>query len=461
MELARDIVAPVGPLPRFPVALAVLALALACSGAVGAAPAHPPRPASERAIPPAASGSWSEGTLQLPFENLDGVILVRATVRGAVRDTSGPFVLDTGAGYLALDGHLAGWLGLLDGAADSREVGLTAHPLKRLELSARQMDLVSPVLTVDAGVIRSVTDRPVLGLLGEALFRGQVIRVDYPNGLLTVSHPLASPPPRTSARGRAAASARALGASLGKGAVPVPFRSVGDGKLLVTARVSGARGDSPSRTLTLVLDTGATKTVIFRSALAERAPRSREWKSICGVSAPTLFGEAQACVARVPRIELAGAGTSLARLGMDAVMIDGPLRKLLSDATGEPIHGLLGYSFLKHYRVTLDHAHRIAWFEPEPENWDGRSNEYTQPGLQVERRGGAARVVGVVAGSPAADAGIALGDELLRIDGADTGSLDLLDLTRRMEGEPGSEIELVVRRGDREHSYRLTRRPLL
>ena len=441
--------------------------------------ASPPRASASIASAPVASaslgrptvgdspGRWPDGTLHLPFENLDGVILVRAALRGETRDTSGLFVVDTGAGYLALDGRLADLLGISETAGATRDVGLAARPLKRLELGARQMDLVSPILTIDAEVIRNVTDREVLGLLGEAQFAGQVLRVDYPGSMLTLSHLGPSSAPRQAKSGsspvrdRAARSARALQGLLNRGAVAVPFRRAGDGKLLVSARVSGSRGAALSRSLTLVLDTGATKTVLFRSALDERSPRHRGWKSICGVSAPTLFGHAEACIARVPRLELAGAQGNLMLHDTDAVILEGPLRKLLSGATGEPIHGLLGYSFLKHYRVTLDEPNGIAWFECEPEDWDGRANEYSHVGIQVERRVGSVSVVGVLAGSPAAYAGIAVGDEVVRLDGHDAAGMDILDLTRRMEGDPGTVLSLVIRRGNHEYDHRLVRRRLL
>ena len=54
-------------------------------------------------------------------------------------------------------------------------------------------------------------------------------------------------------------------------------------------------------------------------------------------------------------------------------------------------------------------------------------------------------VVGVVEGSPAARAGITLGDEVVSLDGASARESDLVALTRRMEGQPGARLTLVVR----------------
>jgi len=67
----------------------------------------------------------------------------------------------------------------------------------------------------------------------------------------------------------------------------------------------------------------------------------------------------------------------------------------------------------------------------------------------------------VVEGSPAARAGITLGDEVVALDGARAQGLDLIALTRRMEGQPGRTLTLVIRRDAVERTFRLVRRRLL
>src|SRR5580765_5080570 len=111
---------------------------------------------------------WPEGTEVLRFENLEGIILVPGRLHGrAGADTSGPLALDTGAGYLALDVSLARILGIADSAADSQAVGIAERALPRLTLGSWTLDQVEPVLTVDGDVVRRVSDRPVLGLVGQ------------------------------------------------------------------------------------------------------------------------------------------------------------------------------------------------------------------------------------------------------------------------------------------------------
>jgi carboxyl-terminal processing protease len=103
----------------------------------------------------------------------------------------------------------------------------------------------------------------------------------------------------------------------------------------------------------------------------------------------------------------------------------------------------------------------VLWLDPIPGYRDDRPYEYCHVGIQLERRGEAVIVTGVAAGSPAARAGLARGDELVALDGRAARSQDLLALVRSMEGEPGRGLELTIRRGTVERTYRLVRRRLL
>jgi len=398
-----------------------------------------------------ASLPWPQGTQVLRFEDLEGAILVRATlVSASGRDTSGVFVLDTGAGFLALDLDLARLLGVADTVSRAAAVDLAPRPLARLELGGLQVDQVWPVLTVDAGVIRRVTGRPVLGLLGHALFRDRVVVLDYLEGILVLLPPEAGPD----------SPSGALGLALSPGAVPVPFRLAGDGKVLVRARVMGRRGRPPEE-LTLIVDTGATKCVFFREALDRRLAGWRSWPSLRGLGAPTLTGDASAELVRVPGIEFRVPGWSVTRGGVDAAVLQGDLGEVLARDVGGPVDGLLGYSFLKHYRIALDYPRRLLWLDPSRGDVAGRLEEYSHPGLQLENVGGEVRVFAVAEGSPAARAGILAGDVLVALDDESVVGLDVVTVARRLEGAPGTTLLLRLRRGPREWTCRLVRRLLL
>ena len=453
-------------------------ITVSCGGeALAAAP--PPV-----AFTSADSLHWPPGTVVSRFENLEGIILLIVTLHGpAGRDTTGPLALDTGAGYLALDLGLAHVLGIADSAASQGEVGLTASPLPRLSLGDWAMDQLQPVLTVDADIVRRVSDRPVLGLLGQKPLNDRVVWIDYreqvaaflpgaPSGDVErlATHGRAgtaevleeSDLPDTAADQAAVGRSRGrLGLALTPRAVPVRFALVGDGKILVHGTLSDPRPPRFSRRLDLLIDTGATKCVLFDDVLSEEVAHAGAWPVLRGISAPTLIGPAEARIARVPAAKLEAVGDSLRLGGVEFGIVSGELGRVLSRVTRRTIHGLIGYSFLKHYRVAVDYPEQVLWLDPIPGYRDDRPFEYCQVGLQLERQQGAAMVVAVSADSPAARAGIAPGVELVAVGGAGAHTLDLTTLSRRLEGPPGTVVTLVIRKDLVERTFRLRRRRLL
>lgn len=398
-----------------------------------------------------AEMQWPEGTQVLHFEDVEGAILVGATLKSTSgRDTNGVMLLDTGAGYLAVDLELARILGLADSAAFAAAVDVATRPLPRLELGPIQMDQVSPVLTVDAGVIRRVTGRPVLGLLGQALLRDRVVVLDYASGSLVLFPPETAP----------VAEARGLQPSLSSRSVAVPFRLAGDGKILLQSRITTRPGRA-STELSLILDTGATKSVLFREALDRRLPAWRTWPRLRGIGVPTLTGDARAEIVRVPGIEIGPPGGSVARSGMDAAVLGGGLPGLLEEAVREPVDGVLGYSFLKHFRIAIDYPRGVLWLDPDQGDVPDRDGEYCHPGIQLESLDGLLRVAAVAVGSPAAHAGIRAGDVLLSVDGRRVSGDEVVEVARKLEGRPGSGVVLRLRRGSREWSRRVVRTRLL
>ena len=146
---------------------------------------------------------------------------------------------------------------------------------------------------------------------------------------------------------------------------------------------------------------------------------------------------------------------------MDAAVIGGDLPGLLEAAVREPVDGLLGYSFLKHFRIALDYPRGVLWLDPDRGDVPDREGEYCHPGIQLESVGGSLRVMAVAVGSPAARAGIRAGDELLSVDGRQVSGDDVVEVARKLEGRPGSGVVLRFRRGSREWSRRVIRTPLL
>jgi membrane-associated protease RseP (regulator of RpoE activity) len=164
---------------------------------------------------------------------------------------------------------------------------------------------------------------------------------------------------------------------------------------------------------------------------------------------------------RVPGIELRTPRGSVARPGVDAAVLGGSLGGRLADDVGEAVDGLLGYSFLKHYRIVLDFPRGLLWLDPSRGAVGDRPEEYSHPGIQLESVGGGVRILAVAEGSPAARADIRAGDELVAVDGESTANIEVVVVARGLEGAPGTGLSLTLRRGAREWTCRLVRRRLL
>jgi carboxyl-terminal processing protease len=90
---------------------------------------------------------------------------------------------------------------------------------------------------------------------------------------------------------------------------------------------------------------------------------------------------------------------------------------------------------------------------------DGR---YSGVGLWLGRvPSGAIEVNSVVPDSPAADAGLRVGDALVDVAGKPVEGVPVSDVVRRMHGDPGTTVSVTVRRGDTVRTVALRRADLL
>lgn len=382
----------------------------------------------------------------------DGAILLTLDVRGPSRDTTGVFLLDTGAGYLALDEGFARAIGLRSRSIGDATMRLMTEPLPSLGIGSFSRDRIEPVLGLDLSDVRSATDREVIGLLGADLFRDDALVIDDAAGELLLvrgGEAGAATDPVLRSRHR-------LAMVLDSRAVPMPYERIGDGKIGVRARLPGVRD-----TLLMLLDTGATKTVFFDRSLARLGHPERRWPSLRGLKSPTLYGETDLELVRVPRLSLLGAAQPLVVDRMDAGIIQGGLAEALTRALDREVAGLIGFSLTRRFRLVIDLRERVLWWTPREVAADLRPFEYSSVGLQLAREDGRLRVVSVAAGSPAARAGIRPGDVLRAIDGQSVDALSLDQVGPRLEGRPGTALRLTLSRGSRTLERRLVRVRLL
>jgi len=304
-----------------------------------------------------------------------------------------------------------------------------------------------------------VTDRPVLGLIGHGLIRDRALWIDYQHQVLALI-PAGSSDERDDASA-IGDSRRLLAGTLSSAAIPVRFPMLRDGKVLVEARVTPIHGGPTTPWLTLALDTGASKCTLFEDTVESLAPTAAWKPEIHGLVAPTLLESSAARLCKVKSVEIRGASGIVAAGQVEVALIRNALSRELETIAQEPVHGLLGFSFLERFRVACDYPHRVLWLDPVPDFDEHRAAEPAQIGLQYERLEDAVRVVAVIEGSPAAHAGIQPGDVLVSVEGVPAASLGAAELGHRLEGASGSTVTVVTRRGTLEQTHRLKRRRLL
>ncbi|HKP56415.1 MAG TPA: S41 family peptidase [Polyangiales bacterium] len=77
-------------------------------------------------------------------------------------------------------------------------------------------------------------------------------------------------------------------------------------------------------------------------------------------------------------------------------------------------------------------------------------------GIEVDVNDGWLTVLRVMPGGPAAKAGVRAGDRFLRIDGLSARDLSIEDALQRMRGEPGTRVQVSLRRHDAPNAIDLT-----
>jgi len=152
-----------------------------------------------------------------------------------------------------------------------------------------------------------------------------------------------------------------------------------------------------------------------------------------------------------------GARGRLVRAGnlrLGAFAFERPLVFLTDPSSLEGSHfadGIMGLSLLELLNLSTDIGRRRLWAQPSGR--PQRPERYRLTGLWVDERRGALTITDLSPRSPAADAGLQRGDEIL--------GLSLADYVRRAAGRPGDSFELQIRRGGETRTARLTLREFL
>jgi predicted metalloprotease with PDZ domain len=123
--------------------------------------------------------------------------------------------------------------------------------------------------------------------------------------------------------------------------------------------------------------------------------------------------------------------------------------------------GLLGGDILRQFIVTLDLAKQMIYLKKDP-RYKRDPYYFSTIGIQFIKEGsGFFTVVAVWVGSPAAKAGVRIGDQILSVNGINTEQMNLDSFSRRIHGPAGTLVRMKVKSNGLESAVSITIRNLL
>jgi len=381
-----------------------------------------PVPAGTFAIPPPPPPDFTlagdAALVTVPFRYEGDHILVDVRING-----QGPFaaILDTGGLYVATPA-LARRVGLkVQGAVAGTGNGpatVDTGLARAQTVSLGGLTLRRPLFyVIDLPALR---DRPIIGY---ELFKRLTVRIDYDKHLLTLTLP-------------------SRFAYAGSG-VSVPFR--------FNDRIPEVDGNVDGVTGAFTIDTGAGDSVRLNRPFVEAHHLLSRYKPRSNTIIGYGVGGAQrGSIVRLGRLALGGVGVNRVQATLTTDQAGGGADKAVAGNVGE--------GFLHRFNLTFDYARMRIIFEPnshyaEPERED-------RSGLTFDPNASTLLVADVIPGSPAAQAGIEVGDVVETVNGEVLASDTLSHRSPVFTKPAGTRLRLRVRTGQTSRTVTLTLRDL-
>ena len=186
------------------------------------------------------------------------------------------------------------------------------------------------------------------------------------------------------------------------------------------------------------LDTGSAGSVTLASHFVASHDLIAKYQAKTQVvSAMGIGGPVYALLARAEKLELGG------------VSVAAPVIFLSQQTNGtsaaKNVTGNIGFGVLHKFTVTFDYPHAQIYLEPN-RLW-GEPDLADRSGLRLVRAADGFKVLFVVENSPAARAGLKVGDVLLKVDGVSCASLSGEKLKAMLKGPVGATINLTLAGG--------------
>jgi predicted aspartyl protease len=373
----------------------------------------------------AADTTVAGGSVTAPFV-FDGEIMLDAMVNG-----KGPFtfVLDTG-GHDILTPDAAQAVGLKpEGVGIGGGAGEGTLPQQYVRVDSLRIggvtmkDQAFTVIPMGANFADRGPQPPLAGLLGLELFERMALRIDYVGQTINFQ-PLATY--RHEGPGTA---------------VPLQFF---DDLPLVEASLEGHPG-------IFSVDTGNSGSLVVQHIWADRVGLGERMKS--GLST-TSFGAGGASANWASRID---------QFTLGGTTLSGIVGRYASDRKGAFSSiveaGNIGNEILPNFVVTFDYGHEQMWLEPSA---GFKPLPFSRSGMSLfKEKPEAFRVVNIIPGGPAEQAGLKKGDTVTAIDGTPVRQMSGRDALRKATQPEGTKVSVAYMRDGKAAETELTLRTLL
>jgi hypothetical protein len=365
------------------------------------------------------------GVATVPI-GFDGDVIVSAMLNG-----KGPFdfILDTG-GHDILTPAAAKTLGLKGigaGAAGGSGAQILTEQytrVARMQIGGVTLnDQAFVILPLQFNTVERGAKPPLAGILGLELFERFQMSLNY--------------------RARTLSFRSLVSAPEGHG-TPVAIRFTDDMPLF-TATIDGITGDNG-------LDTGNSGALVVQGI----------WARANGLGETMRHG-----------LETAGFGSGgmsrnwavRADIGLAGLHFAHVAASYSEDKAGafssRTEAGNIGNQIYDNFTLTFDYARNKVWLDPAP-GAPLPPVPYQRAGLSVFKQNPDGFTVAVVMpGGPAAEAGLATGDEIVAIDGAPVRELSGWDFRRMIRKAPGARIKIAYTRKAEKRTATITLRELL
>lgn len=266
--------------------------------------------------------------MRFEFSDKAPLVVVEARL-----NNKGPFrfVVDTASSVTVVGQEAAEVLGIRQ---DSNSTTSGCCSSKMIAVGSVQVGGISkskvPIALGDLSQLSGETGTRLDGIIGSPFMQDYEVVIDYPR------REIAFEEPKEGCR------------------LPTKFRLVSNANFIVVETELNGKGP-----FDFLVDTGATKTVVTKQmgqTLGLHEISIGEKKALSG-----LFADTTMILSKVKSVQVGEAKSTDVEVGVQDL-------QLLCDGVGVPLDGVLGYTFMKDYRVTINYPERELSFEKRVRN---------------------------------------------------------------------------------------------